>query len=183
MRNEAGPSSHHLTSLVEVKQFKKSRSKPLAIGFFSESTSNAVVEAFIESGNYVRQDLKLAHITDASIASELQFPVEAIVVFHQPFLVSKFEAGYSVIHDIEGDDGEELSKRFFPALRPLVGQMTKANMFKLYNQRPLLVAYYDVKWDRESYASKQAIKNDKWQCVMFVCYWFSWLSISYLHVD
>ena len=154
MRNEIGPSSHRLNSLIEVKQFKKPRSEPVAIGFFSESTNNAMVESFIESGNYLRQDIKLAHTTDASIAKELQFLLNSIVVFHQEYLVSKFEVGYNVIQDLESDDGEELSKRFYPALRPLVGQMTKANMLKLYPQRPLLIAYYDVNWDRESYAGK-----------------------------
>ena len=154
---------------MEVKDFIKSHLEPTAIGFFSESTSSTVVKAVIESGNYVRQDLKLAHTTDASIAKELQYPVEAIVVFHQLYLVSKFEAGYSVIHDIEGDDSEELSKRFFSALRPLVGHMTKANMFKLYQQRPLLVTYYDVNWDRESYAGKQIIRCNKIHGFVFLC--------------
>lgn len=169
MRNEAGPSSHYLSNLMEFKRFKKSHSEPIAVGFFSESISSSVVESFVESGNYVRQDLKLAHTTDASIAKELNFPLEAILVFHQQHLVSKFEAGYSVIHDVEGDDGEELSKRYFPALRPLVGQMTKANMLKVYQQRPLLVAYYEVNWDKESYAGKQITTNKNLHCVAFPC--------------
>ena len=161
MRNEAGPSSHHLNSIMELEQFRKSHAEPIAIAFFSESTSVTVVQAFTESGNYMRQDLKFAHTTDATIAKELQFPVDATVIFHQQYLVSKFETGYSVIHDFEGVDSEELSKMFFPALRPLVGQMTKANMFKLYHHRPLLVAYYDVNWDRESYGGKQIIRGNK----------------------
>lgn len=157
MKNEAGPSSLYLNSLLEVDQFRKSPLEPRAVGFFSAYTSAAIVEAFSESGNLMRQELKLAHTTNATIAKEMLFPVDSVVVFHPQYLVSKFEAGFSVISDIEGDDSESLAKRYYPALRPLVGQMTKANMLTIYQQRPLLVAYYDMNWDKDYYKGKKVL--------------------------
>lgn len=33
--------------------------------------------------------------------------------------------------------------------RPLVGEMTEENQIALFGQRPLLVAYFDVDWDKQ----------------------------------
>ena len=148
MQKQAGPSSTFLSSKEAVKEFYSSPDEARAVAFFSAETDPALIEAYSESGNLVRLDLKLGHTTDAKIAASLSFPLETIVVFHPRNVVTKFEEGYSIIKDLEVDS-KKLSQRYLDALRPLVGQMTKTNMLRAYRHRPLLIAYYEVSWDKE----------------------------------
>ena len=56
-------------------------------------------------------------------------------------LVSKYESGQVVIPSLPSDIQENA--------RPLVGQMTQENQLALFLERPMLVAYFDVDWDKQ----------------------------------
>lgn len=149
LKREAGPASTYLEDLEAVKRFTKSPSEPVAVGFFSSESSATVVESFIETGNLVRQDMKLAHTTDERIAKQMKFQIDSVIVYHPKVLVSKYETGYNEIPNIENESSEDLARDLLHAARPLVGQVTLDNFGSIYAHRPLLVAYYDVDWSRD----------------------------------
>ncbi len=64
-------------------------------------------------------------------------------------LVSKYEAGHSVISSSLLEDMEEAVTLLLQHASPLVGEMTKDNQLVLFGKRPLLVVYYDINWDSE----------------------------------
>ena len=150
MKRQAGPPSLFLEDLAAVKKFINSPEEVIAVGFFSSSTSATTIDSFIESGNLVRQDIRLGHTTDSKIAEKLKFDLNSVIVYHPKKLVSKYEKGYSEIPNIEQETSEDLRLTLTQAAKPLVGQVTLENFGSLYTHRPLLVAYYDVDWDRES---------------------------------
>ncbi len=82
MMKQAGPPSQLLASVAETKAFARSNTEIRAIGFFSESTKPEVLERYIESGNRVRMDMELGHTTDETVAKEMGFKTDTIVVFH-----------------------------------------------------------------------------------------------------
>ena len=43
-------------------------------------------------------------------------------------------------------NSKQLEELFLSNARPLVGEMNKANELRVYTQRPLLVAYFEVNW-------------------------------------
>lgn len=61
--------------------------------------------------------------------------------------MSKYETGHTIISELP-DDATEMAARYITS-RPLVGEMTKLNFDRTYRHRPMLVAYYEVRWDRE----------------------------------
>ena len=155
MKRQAGPASRHLEDLSAVQKFKKSPEQSVVIGFFSHTTSANILDTFIESGNFVRLDLRLAHTTDAKIAAKMDFEINSAVIFHPKKLVSKHETGYSMIPNIEHETSKQLGQTLIDAAKPLVGQVTLENFGTLYARRPLLIAYYDVSWDKENIKSMQ----------------------------
>ena len=52
------------------------------VAYFSESTNSKLVDAFVESGNLLRMDMKLAHCTNADVAMEMGQKMETVVVYH-----------------------------------------------------------------------------------------------------
>ena len=153
MKKQAGPSSAFLSSVKAVKDFVASPNESRAVAFFSSETSSSIVQAYIDSGDLVRLDVQLGHTTESKLAAQLNFQINTVVVFHPKNLVTSFEEGYSILHDLE-DNAATLADRYLEALRPLVGQMTKTNMLRAYRHRPLLVAYYEVLWDQEHIQSE-----------------------------
>lgn len=63
-------------------------------------------------------------------------------------IVSKHESGQSVIPSLP-EDVKEIANLLLEQANPLVGQMTKENQVTLFGERPLLVAYFDVDWDKQ----------------------------------
>lgn len=46
-------------------------------------------------------------------------------------------------------DSKEIANLLLLHARPLVGEMTRENQLTLFPRRPLLVAYFDVDWDKQ----------------------------------
>lgn len=46
-------------------------------------------------------------------------------------------------------ESKDIADLLLEHARPLVGEMTEENQLVLYGRRPLLVAYFDVDWDRQ----------------------------------
>ena len=150
MKKQAGPSSTFLESIEAVRAFARSSTETRGVGFFSSETSADALKTYTKSGNLARMDLKLGHTTDPAIAEQLSFPLNSVVVFHPRNVVTKYEAGYTVVPNVdEGETAESLLAAYQDASRPLVGQMTRDNHMRAYKYRPLVVAYYEVNWDRE----------------------------------
>ena len=82
MKRQVGPSSTLLESAEDVKKFIKSPNEPRVVAYFSDSTDSKRVDAFVESGNLLRMDIKLGHCTNAAVATEVGQQVDTIVVYH-----------------------------------------------------------------------------------------------------
>lgn len=67
MKRQAGPSSVFMGDVQEVRKFISS-DHTHAVGFFSKETSTLLVEAFIESGNFVWEIMQLGYVTNGDIA-------------------------------------------------------------------------------------------------------------------
>ena len=148
MQRQAGPSSVFIETLEEVKTFSRSDTEPRGVGFFSSETSAEALKVFMKSGNEAREDLKLGHTTDPTIADKLSFPVNSVVIFQPKQALTKYERGYTIIPNAdEGETPKSLMESYQNGIRSLVGQMTRDNHMRAYKYRPLLVAYYDVNWD------------------------------------
>ena len=154
MKLQAGPSSQFISSLSEAKDFVDGKTDVHAIGYFSPETGASVLETFIESGNLAREDIKLGHTTDVSLAEYFTVGANTVIVYHPRHLVTKYEQGFSVIPNIESETPESLVKLYQKASRPLVGEMDKRNMLRTYKHRPLLVAFFEVNWSHEGRESE-----------------------------
>ena len=62
--------------------------------------------------------------------------------------MSKYEAGQAVIPSLP-KDSKAIAELLLRHACPLVGEMTTENQITLFPKRPLLVAYFDVDWDRQ----------------------------------
>ena len=82
MKRQVGPSSTLLESTEEVKKFVKSPNEPRVVAFFSESTNSKLVDAFVESGNLLRMDMKVGHCTNPDLARDMGQKVDTVVVYH-----------------------------------------------------------------------------------------------------
>ena len=88
MKRQAGPPSQLLTTVQDAKAFSHSSNETRAIGFFTDSTSSNVLELYMESGNEIRMDMELGHCTDPSIAQDMGFRPDTVVVFHPRYVLS-----------------------------------------------------------------------------------------------
>ena len=146
MQRQAGPSSVFMDSVEEVKRFI-SAEETRGVGFFSAETNGLLVDAFIESGNFGRDLIRLGHVTNGDVAMDMGFPLNSVVIFHPRHLVTRYESGRTIFRDLSSN-ATAMSEMYATA-HPLVGQVTKGNMKKVYAHRPLLVAYFEVNWNRE----------------------------------
>ena len=142
-----------MDSIEDVNQFISS-DETRAVGFFSAETSGLLVDAFLESGNFARDIIRLGHVTNGAVAMDMGIPLNSVVVFHPRHLVTKYESGRSLFQDLP-TNATALSEMYATA-RPLVGQVTKDDMLKVYAHRPLLVAYFEVDWSREGRKGMQS---------------------------
>ena len=145
MLAQSGPSSTQLSNKVEYLSFVTAPSAR-AVAFLSDKNSQ-LLEAYIEAGQLIREDLKLAHCYDLSYDKAVT-EVDSIIVYHPRHLVTPYEHAHTIITNASQFDEDEksLADQILKATRPLVGEMTIQNSRRVYRLRPLLVAFYQVDW-------------------------------------
>ena len=145
MLAQSGPSSRELSSKAEYSSFVTA-SSARAVAFISDNNSE-LLEAYIEAGQLIREDLKLAHCYDLSYDDAVA-EVNSIIVYHPPHLVSPYEHAYTIITNASQFDEDEksLADQILKATRPLVGELSIQNSRRVYRLRPLLIAFYQVDW-------------------------------------
>ena len=92
----------------------------------------------------------LLHIrSNAHILGVRFYCNKKIVFFNDIFrnIVSKYEVGSSVLTSIS-EESSAVAQLLLENANPLVGEMTEDNQLNLFVKRPLLVAYFDVDWDK-----------------------------------
>lgn len=145
MLAQSGASSRELSSKAEYSSFVTA---PVAraVAFLS-SKSSALLEAYTEAGQLIREDIKLAHCYDMSYDKAVT-EVDSIIVYHPRHLVSPYEDGYTIITNASqfNEDEKSLADQILKATRPLVGEMSIQNSRRVYRLRPLLIAFYQVDW-------------------------------------
>ena len=152
MLAQSGPSSRELTSKPEYSSFVTA-SAARAVAFLSGKDS-PLLEAYLEAGQLIREDMKLAHTYDLSYDVAVS-EVDTIIVYHARHLVSPYEDGYTIITNASefAEDDKGLADQILKASRPLVGELSIPNSHRVYRLRPLLIAFYQVDW-KESATGK-----------------------------
>lgn len=145
MLAQSGPSSSELSSKAEYLSFVTAAGAR-AVAFLSDKNSE-LLEVYIEAGQLIREDLKLAHCYELSYDDAVT-EVNSIIVYHPPHLVSPYEHAYTIITNASQFDEDEksLADQILKATRPLVGEMSIQNSRRVYRLRPLLIAFYQVDW-------------------------------------
>ena len=145
MLAQSGPSSRELTSKEEYSSFVTASSSR-AVAFLSGKDS-PLLETYLEAGQLIREDMKLAHCHDLSYDTAVS-EVDSIIVYHPRHLVSPYEDGYTVITNASqfNEDDKGLADQILKASRPLVGELSISNSHRVYRLRPLLIAFYQVDW-------------------------------------
>ena len=87
-------------------------------------------------------------IDQSALSKPLHLYCHDINLFYFRNLVSKHESGRVVIPSLP-EGSKEMAEVLLEHARPLVGEMTKENQLALFGKRPLLVAYFDVDWDKQ----------------------------------
>ena len=152
MLAQSGPSSRELTSKDEYSSFVIAPAAR-AVAFLSGKDS-PLLEAYLEAGQLIREDMKLAHTYDLSYDVAIS-EVDSIIVYHARHLVSPYEDGYMIITNASqyAEDEKGLADQILKASRPLVGELSISNSHRVYRLRPLLIAFYQVDW-KESTTGK-----------------------------
>ena len=145
MLAQSGPSSTEISSKTQYSSFIKA-SIARAVAFISNENS-PLLDLYIEAGQLIREDLKLAHCYDLSYDNVVT-EFDSIIVYHPRHLVSPYEDGYTIITNVSQfeEDEKRLADQILKATRPLVGEMSVQNSRRVYRLRPLLVAFYQVDW-------------------------------------
>ena len=144
MLAQSGPTSRELSSREEYSSFVTA---PVARAvMFLSSKSSLLLDAYVEAGQLIREDMKLAHCYDLSFDDNAVS--DSIIVYHPRHLVTPYEDGYTIISDASQfvEDEKTLADQILKATRPLVGEMSLQNSRRVYRLRPLLIAFYQVDW-------------------------------------
>lgn len=149
MLAQSGPSSREISSRVEYSSFVTS---PVAraVAFLSKEHFTGLLDVYIEAGQLIREDIKLAHSYDLTYDDAIT-EYNSIIVYHPRHLISPYEQGYTIISNASQfeEDEKSLADQILKATRPLVGELSIQNSRRVYRLRPLLIAFYQVDWKEE----------------------------------
>ena len=70
MMHQAGPPSITLSSTHDVEEFLSDMEEVKVVGYFSLESDPSLIEAFVESGNFVRGSMRLGHTTEGRVETQ-----------------------------------------------------------------------------------------------------------------
>ncbi|XP_040571865.1 protein disulfide-isomerase A3 [Lepeophtheirus salmonis] len=131
MKSQVGPASKTFKSVVEVKEYLKSKKEVVIVSYGQDEAQSA---AFMKTANSLRETISFAHVEGKE--KELKG-----IVLHRPaHLVTKLEE--SIVF-YKGDmDKSKITTWIKENYHGLVGHRDTTNVAEF--ESPLLVAYYDV---------------------------------------
>ncbi|KAG0702075.1 Protein disulfide-isomerase A4 [Chionoecetes opilio] len=169
MREQAKLPSREVATVLEIAN-NFARTNANVIGFFSEK--NDMFEEYIAAANQLRSKLPFFHTFDSSVADRLKLKANTITVIVPDLFHSKYEDKIFKFTKVSGTY-KEMVPWIAKKSVSLVGQRTKENMGFKYENRPLIVVYYDVSFSHHYVKGTQIIRNkilpvaDKYRDITF----------------
>uniref|UniRef100_A0A0P4W9K9 Protein disulfide-isomerase n=1 Tax=Scylla olivacea TaxID=85551 RepID=A0A0P4W9K9_SCYOL len=169
MKDQVKLPSREITTVLESTN-NFARTDANVIGYFPEK--NDMFEEYIGAANELRGKLPFFHTFDSSVANHLKLKANTVTVIMPEIYHSKYEEKafrYTKTTGTYKEMASWISKKSVP----LVGQRTKENQAFKYENRPLIVVYYDVNFSHQYIKDTQFIRNkilpvaDKYRDITF----------------
>ncbi|XP_056137435.1 protein disulfide-isomerase A3 [Lampris incognitus] len=144
LKKQAGPASVELKAEAEFAKFISDKD-PSVVGFFSDSASTAQGE-FLKAASALRESYRFAHSNVEAVLQSQGIEGEGVVVFRPPQLSNKFEES-SVNFSGEKFTSNKIKKFIQDNIFGICPYMTDDNKDQMKG-KDLLVAYYDVDYDK-----------------------------------
>uniref|UniRef100_A0A672F940 Protein disulfide-isomerase n=2 Tax=Salarias fasciatus TaxID=181472 RepID=A0A672F940_SALFA len=144
LKKQAGPASVELKTEADFDKFVADRDASV-IGFFADDKSTAQAE-FQKAASALRDNYRFAHTNSEALLQQHGIDGEGIVLFRPPRLNSKFEDG-SVKFTEDKFTSNKIKKFIQDNIFGICPHMTDDNKDQLKG-KDLLVAYYDVDYDK-----------------------------------
>ncbi|XP_061679111.1 protein disulfide-isomerase A3 [Syngnathoides biaculeatus] len=144
LKKQAGPASVALTTEAAFDEFVADKDASV-VGFFSDIQSPAY-EEFQKAANDLRENYRFAHTSVEALLKSQSVDGEGVILFRPPRLNNKFEDGS--VKFSEGKITKNKIKTFVKDnVFGMCPHMTDDNKDQLRG-KDLLVAYYDVDYDK-----------------------------------
>jgi len=158
MMQQASPPSVEVKSVKAMRNILRSAEDVTIIGCFSGEDDSAL-DVYQDAGNKLRSEFEFRHVFDADVMSNLGASAGDILLFHPERFHSKFEQKRYKLQLSADTDKDALEKFYRAHSVPMVGQRTKDNKDKRYEQRPLVVVYYGVDFSFDYRKATQIVRN------------------------
>merc|ERR550519_1772452 len=154
MKEQFKPPSEEKNHMLGITN-NMNRLDATVVGFFKGKSD--LYDEYIVAANEMRGTFKFMHTTDVSIAEQFKIPPETVAVFQPEIAWTPYEnKTYHLTK--KSATYKEIIQFVRKSSIPLVGQRTKANLFK-YSEKPLVVVYYDVNYQHQYVRDTQFIRN------------------------
>ncbi|CAM1154323.1 PDIA3 (predicted) [Pycnogonum litorale] len=141
MKTKVGPASIKIDS-VEALEKKLASNQPILVGFLSDSGK---LETFKKAADKVREDVVCVHTSSDAVMKKYGH-TDVVVLYRSKVMKNKFEESEI---KFEGEiTGSELKKFVNDNALGLCGHRTMENTGKFSSSKPLVVAYYDVDYEK-----------------------------------
>uniref|UniRef100_A0A8C7XC83 Protein disulfide-isomerase n=1 Tax=Oryzias sinensis TaxID=183150 RepID=A0A8C7XC83_9TELE len=143
LKKQAGPASVELKTEADFEKFIGDQDASI-VGFFADqSTSQA---EFLKAANALRDDYRFAHTNSEALLKSNGIDEEGVVLFRPPRLNNKFEEN-SVKFTEDKFTSNKIKKFIQENIFGICPHLTADNKDQLKG-KDLLVAYYDVDYDK-----------------------------------
>ncbi|XP_053573700.1 protein disulfide-isomerase A3 [Bombina bombina] len=150
MKKQAGPASVDLRSVAEFEKYIADKEASV-VGFFRELYGTAHSE-FMKAANSLRENYRFAHTDENELVDKYDSNGEGIVLFRPPRLANKFEDISVAFPADEKITSSKIKKFIQDNIFGICPHMTADNR-ELIQGKDLLVAYYDVDYDKNAKGS------------------------------
>lgn len=144
LKKQAGPASVELKTDADLKKFIEDQDASV-VGFFADDKSTAQSE-FLKSASALRDNYRFAHTNSEDLLQSNGIDGEGVVLFRPPRLNNKFEDN-SVKFSEEKFTNNKIKRFIQDNIFGICPHMTNDNKDQLRG-KDLLVAYYDVDYDK-----------------------------------
>ncbi|KAM3608656.1 uncharacterized protein V6R79_002408 [Siganus canaliculatus] len=144
LKKQAGPASVEIKSDVDLQKFLADQDASV-VGFFSDAKSTAQVE-FLKAASALRDNYRFAHTNAEALLQANGIEGEGVVLFRPPRLANKFEDS-SVKYSEDKYTSNKIKRFIQDNIFGICPHMTDDNKDQMRG-KDLLVAYYDVDYDK-----------------------------------
>lgn len=144
LKKQAGPASVELKADADLAKYTSDQDSSV-VGFFADDKSTAQIE-FLKAASALRDNYRFAHTNSEALLQSHGVDGEGVILFRPPRLSNKFEDG-SVKYSEDIYTSNKIKRFIQDNVFGICPHMTDDNKDQLKG-KDLLVAYYDVDYDK-----------------------------------